>query len=373
MFQTHGNHCTGGTEGSQVDQTGQGSFAFVTPEPVHNHRVQPSESARSTSSAAQIAEMENLIKSRDAQIAQMQQAMRAAGLLPDDVGGMDGFQEEEAHSSSMCREPSVVNIVHEGSTFKTFLGCKPPTFKEGEDSLACVRWLRKMEQTFRSAQFTAEQKVNYVVRMYEGEALEWWDLVDQTLSEATRKTMTWERFSKKVKERYCSAGAMHRVEREFVLAPANKDRNYIDTFNEKLQFARVYCPTEEKLVSHYVEGLPYEYRATVRLQTTIEAAMDEARKVEDDFGKARLSPQRSREIDDKPVYCKKCHSSHTGKIGHRFEDCKSTEPMCYNCREMGHISTRCPNPKVQAGAGGRKDEVRKVEARLFNMTAEDKI
>ena len=96
------------------------------------------------------------------------------------------------------------------------------------------------------------------------------------------------------------------------------------------------------------------------------------------------SSKKQGDRDDKPVYCKKCHSSHKGqcnsntlsckrcgKIGHRFEDCKSTEPMCYNFREMGHISTRSPNPKVQAGAGGRKDEVRKVEARLFNMTAEE--
>ena len=58
---------------------------------------------------------------------------------------------------------------------------------------------------------------------------------------------------------------------------------YNTTFTEKLQFSRDYCPTEEKLIRHYVEGLPYEYRATVRLQTTIGAAMDEARRVEDDL------------------------------------------------------------------------------------------
>ncbi|KAL4592757.1 hypothetical protein LXL04_005761 [Taraxacum kok-saghyz] len=146
--------------------------------------------------------MENLIKSRDAQIAQMQQAMRAAGLLSDDVGGMEGFHEDEAHK---------------------------------------------------------EQKVNYAVRMFEGEALEWWDSVDQTLREATRKAMTWETFNKKVKERYCSAGAMHRVEQEFLALQKGSMTipKYNTTFNEKLQFARVYCPTEEKLVSHYVEGLPY--------------------------------------------------------------------------------------------------------------------
>ncbi|KAL4592758.1 hypothetical protein LXL04_005762 [Taraxacum kok-saghyz] len=88
--------------------------------------------------------------------------------------------------------------------------------------------------------------------------------------------------------------------------------------------------------------------------------MDEACRVEDDlsirdratikFGEKRKwegrieSSKKQGDRDDKPVYCKKCHSSHKGqcnsntlsckrcgKIGHRFEDCKSTEPMCCNC------------------------------------------
>ncbi|KAL4564371.1 hypothetical protein LXL04_028432 [Taraxacum kok-saghyz] len=87
---------------------------------------------------------------------------------------------------------------------------------------------------------------------------------------------------------------------------------------------------------------------------------------------------------DKPEYCKKCHSSHRGpcnnnilsckrcsKTGHRFEDCRSTEPMCYNCRHMGHISTQCPNPRIQPGVGGKKDDKPKVNARLFNMTVDE--
>ncbi|CAI9282623.1 unnamed protein product [Lactuca saligna] len=58
---------------------------------------------------------------------------------------------------------------------------------------------------------------------------------------------------------------------------------YNTTFTEKSQFATDYYPTEEKLICHYVEGLPFEYRAVVRLNTTLVEAMDEARKIENDI------------------------------------------------------------------------------------------
>ncbi|KAL4568881.1 hypothetical protein LXL04_024498 [Taraxacum kok-saghyz] len=181
---------------------------------------------------------------------------------------------------------------------------------------------------------------------------------------------------------------------------------YNTVFTEKLQFARDYCSTEEKVIRHYVEGLPNDYLATVRLQTTIGTAMDEARRVEDDLsirdratvkfgdkrkweGQSGFSRKKNFQFKkgdsrDKPEYCKKCHSSHRGpcnsstlsckrcgKIGHRFEDCRSTKPMCYNCRQMGHISTQCPNSKIQPGVGGKKDDKPKVSARLFNMTVDE--
>nr|KAJ0196255.1 hypothetical protein LSAT_V11C700369390 [Lactuca sativa] len=37
------------------------------------------------------------------------------------------------------------------------------------------------------------------------------------------------------------------------------------------------------LIRHYVEGLPFEYRAVVRLKTTLVEAMDEARKIVNDI------------------------------------------------------------------------------------------
>ncbi|KAL4591735.1 hypothetical protein LXL04_004706 [Taraxacum kok-saghyz] len=281
MFPSQVNNDPRGEEGGQVNLNNQDQFAFQTPQAILQPQVQPTQSAHSSTSAARIEEMEEQIRARDAQISQMQQALRAAGLLPTWSGPL----EDEAQSRSVPRETVVVKENSRGSTFKTFMGCKPPFFKGGEDSLVCFRWLCKMEQTFRSADFTEDHKVNYAVRMLEGQVLEWWDSVDQLLTKATRMAMTWEIFSNKVKERYCSVGAIQRVKREFLALQKGtmSIAKYNTVFTKKLLFARDYCPTKENLIRHYVEGLPYEYRATVRLQTTIATAMDEARRVEDDL------------------------------------------------------------------------------------------
>ncbi|KAL4575489.1 hypothetical protein LXL04_022334 [Taraxacum kok-saghyz] len=165
-------------------------------------------SNQSTTSSAIIEDLAKQVRARDETIAQMQHAMQAAGLFPKPDEPASNKTESGDESRSIPREAPEVKLVQRGSTFKTFMECKPPTFSGGEDSLAFIRWLRKMEQAFRSASFTENQKVNYAVLRLEGEALEWWDSVDQHLTEATRGAMTWDRFSNKVKERYCSSGSM---------------------------------------------------------------------------------------------------------------------------------------------------------------------
>ncbi|XP_023746169.1 uncharacterized protein LOC111894316 [Lactuca sativa] len=330
--------------------------------------------------------------------------MLAAGLFPldgENEGGDQSF-DDEAHSRSVPRQEAVGDVRRQGSSFKTIMDCKPPTFEGGESAVACLRWIRKMDQTFRSGEFPEDQKVNYVVRMFDKEALEWWDTIDARLTEATRRAMTWAILSKKVKDHFCSEGNIQQAQREFLTLHKGSMTiaKYNTTFTEKSQFATDYCPTEEKLIGHYVEGLPFEYHTVMRLKTTLVEAMDEARKIENDIAIRDRTTTRSVEkcmweassesskkkghLDkkgDKPEYCKKCHSSHRGpcngstmscrrcgKMGHRHEDCKSTELMCYNCRQMGHISAQCPNPKVEMGVGGKKDEAPKVKARAFNMT-----
>ncbi|XP_023762365.1 uncharacterized protein LOC111910778 [Lactuca sativa] len=126
------------------------------------------------------------------------------------------------------------------------------------------------------------------------------------------------------------------------------------------------------------EARKIENDITIQDRTT--TRFGEKRKWEGQSGSSKK--QNFQKKGKKSTYCKKYQSSHgvpcssstmrckcCGKTGHWFEECKSAEPICYNCRQIGHISTQCPNPRVQIGSGVKKDDAPKVKARAFNMTA----
>ncbi|CAI9299556.1 unnamed protein product [Lactuca saligna] len=227
---------------------------------------------------------------------------------------------------------------------------KSPTFEGGESAMACLRWIRKMDQTFRSDEFTKEQKVNYAVRTFDKEALEWWDTNNARPNEVTRRAMTWEILSSMMISKYDT------------------------TFTKKSQFATDYFPTEEKFIRHYVEGLPFEYRAVMRLKNTLVETMDEAHKIENDIAIRDHTTSRSGEKRKWEGQSGSPEKQKFQKNGAKLTFyCKSIEPVCYNYRQMGHISTQCPNPKVQMGADEKKDEAPKVKARAFNMKTDEVI
>ncbi|PWA40521.1 zinc finger, CCHC-type, Retrotransposon gag domain protein [Artemisia annua] len=280
------------------------------------------------------------------------------GLLPN-RNFVNRRREDEAESDFNRYEDSLENHTRRhnnrvGSTFETFMKCKPPTFKGSTDPQVCFQWFLKMDQTFDSGVFTEAQRVSYAIRMLEGSALEWWNSVSRTLSSNARASLTWEAFSNK----------------------------YNTAFTEKLQFANKLCPDEESKVARYVEGLPYEYRTSVRSKTTLEEAMEER------SSKMFKGNSNNKKYDNnnEEKKCVECNSRHTGectmetrrcfrcgKKGHVGQDCTSKEPICYSCKEMGHISTNCPNKKVGStgGTNTRKDELPRPKTRAFHMTAEE--
>ena len=364
------------------------------------------QSQRSRGSLARQAHLEEQLRARDAEIARLRQESRGGRKEPN--------EEKSVHSDTgSVSRPEMDHGRRErakgkGTSFESFMKCKPPAFKGGEDPLGCLRWIMKMEQVFCVGSYSDYQQVNYAVMRFEGEALEWWRTVKRSLAKAVLDSLTWEVFTEKIKMRFCSLGAREKAKREFLeLKKGNLTiAKYNAAFTDKLQFAGSYCVTEEEQIGRYAEGLPFEYQVAVRMRRTLGEAMDEASRVEHDLTKREKAvfkggekrkwegpsgsskkkdfPPRKDQQGDKPRYCTFCHSSHKGqctsytmsckrcgKTGHKFENCRSTEPVCYNCREMGHISTNCPKPKVRGGAPEKKPEVPKAKGRAFNMTAEE--
>ncbi|PWA34984.1 reverse transcriptase domain-containing protein [Artemisia annua] len=255
-----------------------------------------------------------------------------------------------------------------------------------------------MDQTFDSGVFTEAQRVSYAIRMLEGSALQWWNSVSRTLSANARASLTWEAFSNKIKTKYCSRGAIQRIERDFLnLKKGNMNIDQYNTaFTEKLQFANKLCPDEESKVARYVEGLPYEYRTSVWSKTTLEAAMEERNSLKmtlplrirsweklerrgnqrgtHDLQRCSKGIQTTRSTTT--TMRKRNVLSVTRGIPEsalwRQEDFFVVERRDI-CKEMGHINTNCPNKKVGStgGTNTRKDDVPRPKARAFHMTAEE--
>lgn len=59
------------------------------------------------------------------------------------------------------------------------------------------------------------------------------------------------------------------------------------------------------------------------------------------------------------------------KLGHMQLECKSVEPLCFNCRHTWHMSGQCINPKVYPSGRGKKTGAPKVQERAFQMIVEE--
>ncbi|PWA56192.1 hypothetical protein CTI12_AA417370 [Artemisia annua] len=322
-------------------------------------------SSRSYNSLSRIEELERELGRKNDELAEMRQAMIDAGLLVNRSRRNDDRREYEAESELNRYGDRTQNYDRHaynlrGSTFESFMKCKPPSFKGSTEPLDCLRWILKMEQTFDSGEFTEPQMVKYAIRMLDGEALEWWNSVSLALSRTSRDNMTWDAFSNKIRTKYCGPGAVQRIEREFLsLQKGNMSIDKYNTaFTEKLQFAMRLCPDEKSKVDRYVQGLPYEYRTAVRIKNTLEEAMDASKVVEDDLiakdGKSGFVGEKrkwdgssgsSKKLKSNSnvkksgfqgtrKWCTPCGSSHYGA-------CSKDTIGCRRCGKMGHIMRDC--------------------------------
>ncbi|CAI9296635.1 unnamed protein product [Lactuca saligna] len=209
-------------------------FIFQTPPTGRQPRVQPARSDHNTTSAAIIADLQEQLETREAELKRhdramerMQQLMQAASLLTP--------EDEEV---------------------------------ENEDPQEVI-----------------DESRSVTLLKLDGEALHLWEALDFVFPEATLDAMTWEAFNHSLQERFCLVGKMRNIKWEFLSLEKRtlSVAKYNLVYSDMLQFKENYCPTEAKQVEHYVEGLPPEYRANERQRKTLAAAMDEAIQIEVDM------------------------------------------------------------------------------------------
>ncbi|KAI3758517.1 hypothetical protein L6452_06082 [Arctium lappa] len=114
-------------------------------------------------------------------------------------------------------ENRVVSAPRSGKScsYKSFLGYRPPEFSGSEDPVACVKWIRAVEQTFGSSKCADDQRVRFETQLLRDTTLTWWNVIQSTLSPTVLAQLTWGEFKVKLLEEYCNERVVDRIEAEF--------------------------------------------------------------------------------------------------------------------------------------------------------------
>ena len=94
--------------------------------------------------------------------------------------------------------------VSQGSTQKTFLKQRPPSFSGTTNPFEAESWIFKMEKIFKFLGCTDSQKVNYATYMFEGPVEIWWKSTKRLLlgGRGDNAQISWQEFVKKFYEKY---------------------------------------------------------------------------------------------------------------------------------------------------------------------------
>ncbi|XP_057418907.1 uncharacterized protein LOC130713125 [Lotus japonicus] len=335
---------------------------------------------------------------------------RPANINADLAAALNGLTEVlRAQAQFMQGAHAAPGGEHRG--LDKFLKRDPPTFKGEYNPDGAYKWMTQVEKTLNSMNCTDNQKVNYASYLLEGEAETWWTQAKPRMIQAN--LMTWIEFKRVFMEKYFPEDVKARKEVEFLeLKQGNMTiGQYAAKFEELAQFHPSYrdAANENSKCIKFENGLRPDIKAAIGYQQirNFYTLVDKCCIFENDdkqrkeylktlgpqknfrggidkkkpFQKAFRSQSSSSSEKNKILRCYNCGGNH-----YRYEF-PHTQAICYRCKQLGHVSINCPNPKVESsnnergGAGNRnnnnnnkgKKENNKAPARgrVFTLTGAD--
>ncbi|GJX81495.1 putative reverse transcriptase domain-containing protein [Tanacetum coccineum] len=224
---------------------------------------------------------------------------------------------------------TVVPEMH-GCSYKTFMNCKPHSFKGTEGVVGLKHWFEKIEQ---------------VVLRFEN--------------------IPWSNVKAMMTTEYCPATEIEKMEQELWTLTLKGDdiEAYSNRFHELVLMCPELMPTESKKIGKYIRGFPEGIKGN--MISSKPATLHEA---------INMAPPAGGKIyaGNLPK-CNRCNLHHHGpcpqrcqkcqKMGHLEKDCRFgvqgagnnflQNMTCFGCGEKGHYKDKCPKARNQQNDGAR--------------------
>ncbi|GJW97824.1 reverse transcriptase domain-containing protein [Tanacetum coccineum] len=191
----------------------------------------------------------------------------------------------------------------QGCSYKTFMNCKPHSFKGTEGVVGLKRWFEKIEQVFEICKCAEDDKVKFAMCTFEGRALTWWNGNVQTLGLANANQIPWSNVKAMMTTEYCPATEIEKMEQELWTLTLKGIEAYNNRFHELVLVCPELMPTESKKIERYIRGFPERIKGNITSSkpATLHEAINMARELVEQAVQgraARISESNKRKWED---------------------------------------------------------------------------
>ncbi|KAD5508032.1 hypothetical protein E3N88_15735 [Mikania micrantha] len=248
-------------------------------------------------------------------------------------------------------------------SYKSFVGCKPPSFTGVEGAVGLIQWLEKMENTLDISSFPEHHKVRYAAGSFSKRALTWWNAQIRAKGRDEAMAMPLAEFQLLLRNEFCPKHELQQLEIEL----SNHEMKgadhmtFTNRYHELVALVPEMVPTLEKLIDRYVAGLPSciqsivlaSYPATlesaISLSAKLTKVMVKSGVLKDDSGKAKETTSKKPEYHQKKkqkvvknyAAVTPLRQAPAAPVNPATRGYGGEHPQCTHCKYHHHPAAQC--------------------------------
>ncbi|GJR36873.1 reverse transcriptase domain-containing protein [Tanacetum coccineum] len=171
------------------------------------------------------------------------------------------------HAASTQEETNRGSISSQNKTcnYKKFHAVMHESFRGTEGVVGLTRWFEKLESQFGINNVVEGDRVKFASSILLDGALTWWNVYVRSVTLDTTHATPWSDFKTMFIQKYCSRNEIKQIENE--LWNLKVKGTNLTAYNQRFQELILLCPemvpSTDRLLEHYIEGLPLNIKGNV--------------------------------------------------------------------------------------------------------------